>query len=103
MSSVFEIPLTGVSQRFGITLANVRYILTVRWNSKVSSWFLDIADSGNIPVLSGIPLVTGVDLLEQFEYLGLGGQLFVQTDGDAQAIPTYENLGTSSHLYFVVP
>jgi hypothetical protein len=54
-------------------------------------------------LVSGIPLVTGVDLLAPYAYLGFGGELLVATDGNTAAVPTYANLGTGSHLYFVTP
>ena len=103
MRKVYEIPLSGKSQRFGISLGGVQYSLTVWWNAITEGWFLDIASASNSPILSGIPLVTGADLLAQYAYLGIGGSLIVQTDGDVQAIPTYKNLGSASHLYFVTP
>jgi hypothetical protein len=45
------------------------------------------------PDPQGVPLVTGVDLLAQYAYLGFIGSLVVQTDHDPDATPTYENLG----------
>lgn len=62
---------------------------------------LDISTSDDTPVRSGVPLVTGADLMEQFEYLGLGGELVVQSDTDVDAVPTFSNLGTIGHLYYL--
>jgi len=100
-TSVFEIPLTGRAQRLQITLANVVYQLTVQWRNS-AGWILDIAKVSGEAIIQGIPLVTGVDLLAQYRYLGIGGSLVVSTDVDPNAAPTYANLGTGSHLYFVV-
>lgn len=101
MANVTEIPLTPVAQTFNITLNGVDYVLTVHWCAQNDSWILDIADENSIAILSGIPLITGCDLLAQYAYLGFGGQLRVQTDNDTDAIPTIDNLGKQSHLYFV--
>lgn len=100
MTIYYEIPLSSTPQTFRIPLAGVTYQMTVRWNWINTSWVLDIADSSGNPIVSGIPLVTGADLLEQFGYLGLGGSLYVQTDNDPNAVPTYQNLGTTGHVYF---
>lgn len=98
----YEIPLSPMAQKFGITLAGVAYNLTVSWNNaSTGGWVLDIADSNDVPIVSGIPLVTGCDLLEQYEYLNLGGKLEVQTDSDLFAVPTFSNLGVQGHLYFL--
>jgi len=99
---VFEIPLTPTPQRFGITLANVDYNLTVYWaDAQDGGWVLDIYDANGRPKLTGVKLVTGANLLEGFEYLGFTGTLAVQTDHDTDALPTFDNLGLTSHLLFV--
>lgn len=103
MSTPFDIPLSPTPQVFTIQLVNTFYQLTVQWNRAAQAWVLDIADVNGIPILSGVALVTGVNLLEQFAYLVLGGQLIVQTDHDTFAVPTYANLGSTGHLYYVVP
>ena len=99
--TAYEIPLSGMSQTFSIALAGVTYQLTLQWRNAANGWFLDIADSLSNAVVSGIPLVTGLDLLAQYKYLGIGGQLWVMSDGTPANVPTYTNLGTTSHLYFL--
>ena len=74
--------------------------MNVKWNTFASCWVLDVADIQKNPIVSGIPLVTGADLLGQFAYLNFGGKLIVVSDGDPFAVPTFDNLGTSGHLLF---
>jgi len=103
MPSFFEIPLTASPQTFSIPLAGVVYTMTLIFRQTPDGnggWVLDIADSANNPIVAGIPLVTGADLLGQYGYLNLGGKLLVTTDGDQFAPPTFDNLGSTSHLYF---
>jgi hypothetical protein len=95
-----EIPLSPEPQQFSIRLAGTEYLLQLQWRG---FWTLNILRPDQTPVINGIPLVTGVDLLYQYRYLGIGGGLTVQTDGDKDAVPTLDNLGTASHLYFVTP
>lgn len=103
MSSTFEIPLTAQPQTFLVALAGVQYQFTLFWRDTTNGgWILDIADATGNPLITGMPLVTGVNLLAQYAYVGIPGELWVQTDA-ADAPPTYTNLGTESHLYFVVP
>ncbi|RQZ76387.1 hypothetical protein DF052_00060 [Burkholderia glumae] len=101
MATIYEIPLSSDGQVFKISLGGTSYQLTVQWRSVISMWLLDIADASGNAMLSGIPLVTGVDLLEQFGYMGLGGALRVQGADDPDNLPTYDDLGTSSALYWV--
>lgn len=99
--TVYEIPLNPAPQTFGIALAGTNYNLTVKWNTASLNWVMDIADANNNPILSGVPIITGADLLAQYAYMNFGGQLRAQTDGDLTAVPTYTNLGSAGHLYFV--
>lgn len=98
----YEIPLSPEPQTLSISLAGKTYFLSLAFNRAGSYWVLDMADEDRVPLLTGVPLVTGLDLLEQYSYLGIGGSLIVQTDFDADAVPTFENLGVTGRLYFVV-
>lgn len=101
-STVFEIPLQAATpQQLNVSLNGVQYQFTVRYNSQNNAWTLDIADSSGDAILMGIPMITGADLLAQYKYLGIGGQLICQTDNDITAVPTFTNLGQTSHLYFI--
>jgi hypothetical protein len=102
VTTFFQVPLQAAPQRLTITLAGVQYTLTLQYRNTVEGgWILDIGDSNNNPIVQGIPLVTGADLLAQYAYLGFGGQLRVQTTSNPDAVPTFENLGTDGLLWFV--
>lgn len=98
--ALVEIPLTPVSQHFAIQLAGVQYQLTLIWRD-VAGWVLDIAGNDRRPIVQGIPLVAGADLLAQYRHLGFGGQLFVMSDPAMLVPPTRDNLGIESHVYFM--
>lgn len=99
----FEIPLTPQPQTFRIVLAGVTYQVRLVWNLVSLSWVLDLSDSSGAPLVLGIPLVTGADLLAPYTYLNLGGQMTCETDGDLLQPPSRDNLGTSGKLYFTTP
>jgi len=101
--TAFRVPFTAAQpQRFSIELSGTTYILVARWSDPSDCWILDIYDALSVPVLLGTPLVPGADLLEQFEYLAIGGALVVETSSDINAVPTYLNLGDVGNLYYVV-
>jgi len=97
--ATYIIPLTPEPQAFGITLAGRELRLVVRWfEASEGGWALDILEPGNsAPIVCGIPLVAGVDLLEPYAYLDLGGEL--RLSGDTP--PTRDSLGTEVRLLFV--
>lgn len=106
MSQTFRLPLAGANETFNITLNGVTYNMLVIWRDDPNGeggWCLDILTSQNVPLVQGVPLITGADLLEQYAYLGIGGSLFVQTVQDPAAPPTFDNLGTDANVYFVTP
>ena len=110
MTTLFaEIPLSSNPVQFGIVLSGVRYELTfVYRNADLTvcggcGWTVDIADTFGNPILCGVPLVIGADLLSQYRYLGLGGSLIVVSDGDVtgEPVPSFFNLGTGCHVYWI--
>jgi hypothetical protein len=99
--TVLELPLSGAPVRYRINLGGA-WTLTFQYrDNDDGGWMLDIGDADNAPVLCGIPLVTGSDLLAQYAYLGFTGQLWVRSDGDPDAVPSFFNLGSRSHVYWI--
>lgn len=100
--NTYEIPLSSDPQTFIITLSGVDYRLTLLYRSVGGAgWVLDVADSSGNPLVGGIPLVTGVDLLGQFKHLGFGGGLWVQGAANPDDVPTFADLGSGSHVFWV--
>ena len=96
MANVYEIPLQPSSQSLTITINGNTYNLVLTW--RYDAFILDIYNAGNVPLVTGIRVVTGCDLLAQFKYLNFGFQLVVISDGDPTLIPVVGTLGVSSHL-----
>lgn len=105
MATVSEIPLTPSQARiFTVTLSGTVYGMRLTYDdAQDGCWILDIGDSVGNLLVAGIPLVTGVDLLAQYSYLGIPGALLVTTDRGAGEVPTFGGLGLTSHLYYVTP
>lgn len=100
--SIFQIPLVNIPQNFQITLAGKLYIMNCRWNDATDGgWVLDFVDGlTNVPIAANIPLITGANMLSGLDYLGFQGVLFVFTNGNEDAVPTLDNLGVESNMYF---
>src|SRR4051794_15088820 len=94
----FEIPLTPRSQRFTTALKSGTYQFSIIWRNAAAMWFLDIADLHGNKIVSGIALVPGYDLLAPYAYLGFTGHLAVASA--AGTVPTYDNLGSDTRLYY---
>lgn len=102
---IFILPFVNMPQSFNITLGNKNYIMTCKWNDAPDAgWIIGFADqlTGD-EIVNNIPLICGFDILAGLQYLGFEGQLVVYTSGDQNAVPTLDNLGIDSNVYFVSP
>lgn len=92
------------AQSFRLDLGGTIYRLVFSWNRVSGCWVMDVLDVNDVPILRGVPLVTGADLLGQYAYLdiGGGGHMVTLTVGDLDAPPTYVNLGSDGRLYWAV-
>jgi hypothetical protein len=104
MSSTNLLPLQNYAQFFSVTLNGLIYNFRTYWNSQPDAgWVMDIADQNNNSLVQGIALVTGVDILRQYHYLGIAGQIYVVTKGDLLAAPTYAGLGSDTIVFYYEP
>ena len=105
--TLYKVPLTpSVPQSLTVGLPSGSYVFRLTYADAPDGdggWVLDISDSSANPLVCGVPLVTGADLLAQYAYLGLGVKLFVTTDGDPSAPPTFADLGVTANLYVETP
>jgi hypothetical protein len=101
MTTFYEIPLQSTPQSFPISLGGTTYNLTVTWNVQSQNWILDIADASSNPLAQGNPLLPGYNILGQLAYLGIPGQLFVQSDYSPDAPPTFTDLGQQGGAHLV--
>ncbi|WP_246875456.1 phage baseplate plug family protein, partial [Pantoea ananatis] len=75
------------------------YSMRILWRG--NCWVLDLYNSSGEPLILGVPLVSGTNLLEQHQHLQLGFALAVACDNPQQEYPTQDDLGSASHLYIV--
>lgn len=103
-TNFYPIPLqVGTPQTFSISLGGVNYQFSLRYRDDptgLGGWVLDIDDQFGNPLLYGVALVTGSNLLAQHKHLGFGGGLYVQTANAPDAVPTFDNLGSDAVLYW---
>lgn len=95
-----QIPLSSGAQFFNIALGHSYYTLKLAYRDAVNGgWFLDIQTLDGESLIEGIPLVCGVDLLAQHQYLGLG-HLYAMVGGLYTETPTYADMGSNLQLYW---
>lgn len=95
---MIEVNLTSKNQEFDIQLNKVNYRFKVTY-MEFCGWVLDIKTSQGEVMLAGVPLVSGIDILQQYQYMGFNGSLFfVCEDMEDELSPN--ELGRKNKLYF---
>lgn len=96
MSAAYRIPLTSGPHSFGIVLAGRALHFSLHWRAGgqgfAGAWLLDICEAEKTaPIVCGIALVTGCDLLAPYAHLNLGGALWVRSANEEPF--NWSNLG----------
>lgn len=100
--ATLEFPLGPVAQRMEITLGSTEYTLRFFWcDSPEGGWTVDVYSIDETPLVQGLPLTAGEDVLQQLGYLGITGEIRVATDDDVTVEPTFSNLGSNGRVYFI--
>ena len=87
------------SQR--VELDGVIYNLIIRYNERMSRWILDIQDQEETDILIGIPMLTGVPLLQQYVKNDLPPGDFILLHRDGTDINAErEDLGDAVNLFY---
>lgn len=102
--TVYQIPLSPKPQALSVNFPNgnvynLRFLYQFSNPGSPECWILDISDAQNNPLVCGIPLITGADLLAQYKYLDFGCTMYCTVDGDISAVPAWYNLGGAAHLW----
>jgi hypothetical protein len=99
--TAFQIPTKPTPESFDVSLSGVNYKFVTRFNFVANVWMIDIFNANtNLPIVTSLPVVTGVNILGQFEYLGFVGALYALTAGDEFAPPTFDNFGSDGVLVY---
>jgi hypothetical protein len=69
------------------------FFLELNFNEIANYWTMNISNSVQTLLLSGIPLLTGLNLLAQYAYLMIGSIFILNVSGTPQDSPISSDLG----------
>jgi len=98
--NVLQIPVPARPTVFTMPLGGVIYTWRTYWLAPSQCWVVNIADQFGNPLIQGVPLVPGTNLLGQYAYVGPGGVLFVRVDHDPEAVPDFTHLGITARVFW---
>ena len=103
---ILEIPVNNTpnsSQSFTVTVdngaRNISILLKLRYLDLYRLWVADISDSvTGKALIYGVPLVTGTNILGQYEYLGIGSLYVIPAEPTKLEHPDNHTLGSTFSL-----
>ncbi|MDH0356860.1 hypothetical protein [Morganella sp. GD04133] len=95
---VIEIPVSNKNQQFDIQLGGERYRIRLVYR-QFCGWVADMMDQSGADIFTGVPLVSGTDILEPYRYMGFNGSLIFVCDETAGELSLSE-FGRKNRLYF---
>ena len=97
--AIYEIPLSQGNQKFTVQLNKRAYKLRLIF--RLETWFLDILDLSERPIVTGIALNPAVDLLEQHQHIIKGS--LIATNSNKDESQGFYDLGAKIKLYWSDP
>jgi hypothetical protein len=76
---------------------NIELRFTMQYNEVAGFWFVDIGKD-NQTIISGYPMIPAQDLLEQFQYMGIGHAYLIPRSELSKQFPDYETLSTEWYV-----
>ena len=94
--AIYEIPLQAGNQKFSVTLGKTIYKLRIIY--RTNQWYLDILNTAEKPLITGLLICPGIDLLEQYKHI-IPYSLYV-TNSNPDELATFDSLGSKIKLYY---
>ena len=93
---IYEIPLNYGNQKFNIKLGATQYKLQLIY--RASRWYLDIFDTAENPLIAGLPMVVGDNILAQHQHIIKGSLYMLNANEDESQ--NFSDLGVNIKLYW---
>lgn len=104
---IVSLPLGTASAwyTFRVGLSGVQYTFTIRYNSRMARWILDLADAQETPIITGVPLLIGLNLLGRFAgQTGVPiGKFYITDDTFGSTQPTRNSFSVTHTLWYLDP
>ncbi|MCP4482080.1 MAG: hypothetical protein GY817_04675 [bacterium] len=101
--AIVEIPTRNdiTSYKYRIELDDSFFSFIFNFNGRRGRWYLDILNANDEPVVNGICLLNGVNLLQQYRHLNIPkGDLFVFDTKETTENPDRETFSTRFRLLY---
>lgn len=97
--NIIEIPVSNKNQQFNIQLGGKYYRIRLVYR-EFCGWVADFMTQTGDTIFTGVPLVSGVDILEPYRYIGIKGGLAFYCENPENE-KEQDELGIRNRLYFI--
>lgn len=77
--------------------------ITTRYNYSAQCWMLDLSDALDAPILTGLMLIPGIDILKPYEHIRQQLGSFVLSEATTDAYLEPDSLGNTTQLLWYAP
>jgi hypothetical protein len=99
--TVYSLPVKPYPVKFRTMVNDTDYWFATQYReADEAGWVLDILNANENPLIMGIALVSGLDLMWQYHHMALDFSL-VMSCRENRGTPTYESLGSQDELLLV--
>lgn len=102
---IYQLNLTNTADiyEFQVDIDNNTYIFAIRYNTRNGLWYCDLKNDTGEHIISGVPLLLGVNLFSRFAYSEAPQRDFFIVNYNNQYIEMdYNNVGVDSFLQYEV-
>ncbi len=104
--AIVIIPIVSIAPKFNfqISLESTVLFLKFRFNTRYGVWVMDIKDAENVPIVEGIIIRVGINLLSSHQArLPLSGQMIAFNFKNTFEDPDRDNFGSDVQLLYDDP
>lgn len=101
--AILEIPVRSdiPAYSFQITLEGTVFTLHFRFNTRLDRWVMDVNNVDDVRIVTGVPLLYGLPLLDRYKYEGLPlGRFVISDETGEKRNPTRDGLGDDFKLLY---
>ncbi len=92
------VPNRTFSSKIPIDNQNRTLQFELQYNELADYWLLTIRDEAGADLISCLPVIPAQNILEQYEYLGIGSAYVVPAQTVKEQWPSIDNLGSTWYL-----
>lgn len=86
---------------FKVELETVIYTLSFAYNTRRGRWYMDLADQSDNDIVTGVPILVNIPLLDQYIVEGIPPGRFIAIDESGNnKIPGEDDLGNDVKLFY---